>query len=996
MRIRRGTTAAGTIATIGACLLPAAATAETVRAGDAVARDCAARALPPGTPGVATTSWTAAASGLLTTTLNASPASDWDLAVIRNGEPVGSSGSFGSIEQASIGVTSGDDVLVQACRRSGRDETADIGLGLFENSAVTPPSGRISLESVSISGADDVEALERFGFDVTHDVSPTAATVALYNDGQRALLSTAGFSSTTLIADMVARDRAYRAAESRAAPGLRAALPSGRTTYRVYDDYANELRELAEDNPRFVRPVTHGSGQPGIGLSFEGRPILGVEIAADVNRSDDGRPVYLNVGAHHAREWPSAEFPMEFAHTLVQGFNSNDPRIMNLLNKVRIVIVPVVNPDGFIASRSYGTTPLDDNADATIGFAFANQAAYIRKNCRPTTPADMGIPCAQRTGSGIDLNRNYGYYWGGPGSSTSTTAQNYRGTGPFSEPESQAIHALSARVHPTVFITSHTFTDDGKWLRQPGFDASFLPQMTVPGYASQRCGPQSAGDQGAFTPDETAMKSLGDAMAAATGFTSELGYETLCDITGATEDWNYFAQGTYGYTPEARGENFHANYAGMVVTEYDGDATHAGQGVREAFLRAGEEAFDTDNHGVIEGAAPPGATLKLRKEFEAPTFNQPALNVDEVLETTLMAPASGVYEWDVMPSDRPQIGTAGPDPDPGDEQWTMTCQRPGNPNVFTTPVEVARNQIVTVNWDGSACGADLPGNTPPVADFEFFPTAPEVGQQVNLTSISTDPDGAIKTTEWDLNEDGDFTDATGLVATHTFNSTGSFDVSVRVTDDEGSMDTETKTIVVSEASNAAPTAGFDFTPDPPGANDDVTFTSTSMDTDGNLVSFDWDFDDDGEFDDASGSVVTRSFPAAGSYPVSLRVTDDDSATAVTTRTVEVRGPVGSGGPAQAKPPTCDGQAATITGTSGRDVLRGTQGPDVIVALRGADRVRARGGDDLVCGGRGRDRLWGGRGIDRLLGGGAADRIGGGRQIDTCIGGRGRDLLASCP
>ena len=73
---------------------------------------------------------------------------------------------------------------------------------------------------------------------------------------------------------------------------------------------------------------------------------------------------------------------------------------------------------------------------------------------------------------------------------------------------------------------------------------------------------------------------------------------------------------------------------------------------------------------------PPGATLTLRKQFEAPTFSQPALNVDETLETTLHGPASGSYEWHVMPSDRPQI-SGGPAPDPGDEEWTMTCQRPG-------------------------------------------------------------------------------------------------------------------------------------------------------------------------------------------------------------------------------------------------------------------------------------------------------------------------------
>jgi carboxypeptidase T len=971
-----------TIAAILACAPSglAAGPAPALRAGTAVERDCAARALPDGTPGVATSSWTAPAAGLINVKLRADPGSDWDLALIRNGDPVGSSRSYGSIEQASIGVRPGDEVVAQACRRSGHDETATLAFDFFQNPATPPPSGRVSVESVPISGADDLQALDRLGFDVTEDVSDSAASVVLYNDGQRALLSTAGYSSTTMIPDLVASDRADRAAEERAAPAPRASLPSGRTTYRVYDDYANELRNLAEANPALVRPLTHDGGQPGIGLSFEGRPILGVEIAAGVNRTDDGRPVYLNVGAHHAREWPSAEVPMEFAHTLVQGYKNGNTRIMNLLNKVRIIIVPVVNPDGFIASRSYGTTPLDDDADATTGFSVANQAAYIRKNCRPTTPADTAIPCAQRVGSGVDLNRNYGYYWGGPGSSSDTTTQSYRGTGPFSEPESQAIHNLSSHIQPTVFITNHTFTSDGKWLRQPGFDASFLPQ----------------GGLGAITPDEPAMKSLGDAMADATGFTSELGYETLGDITGATEDWNYFAQGTYGYTPEARGANFHADYTDMVITEYDGDASHPMEGEREAFLRAGEEAADRDNHGVIQGTAPAGATLKLHKEFVAPTFNQPALNVPEVLDTTMTAPASGHYEWDVMPSDRPQIGTAGPDPDPGDEHWTMTCQRPGNPNIFTTPVEVARNQTVTVDW-GTACGAEPPVNVPPTADFDFFPTAPETGQQVNFTSTSHDPDGALSTLEWDLDDDGNFNDATGPVATKTFNTTGSHDVSLRVTDDDGEIDEVTKAVVVTAPANAPPTASFGFNPDPPAPNENVTFTSTSTDSDGNVAGAAWDFDDDGQFDDGAGSVVTRSFPAAQTYRVSLRVTDDDGASSTVSRNVDVRSPVGSGGrPGATGGPSCAGRTATIVGTGRPDLLLGTPGPDVIIALGGRDRVRALGGADVVCGGGGRDRVKGGPGADLLIGGRGADRLNGGAGPDSCRGGRGHDLLRRCP
>ena len=45
---------------------------------------------------------------------------------------------------------------------------------------------------------------------------------------------------------------------------------------------------------------------------------------------------------------------------------------------------------------------------------------------------------------GVDLNRNYGYKWGfdDNGSSSTTNNETYRGTSPFSEPETQAIKKL--------------------------------------------------------------------------------------------------------------------------------------------------------------------------------------------------------------------------------------------------------------------------------------------------------------------------------------------------------------------------------------------------------------------------------------------------------------------------------------------------------------------------------------------------------------------------
>ena len=99
VRVRGGTSlraalarAVGVTATV-ALLAPAAAAAETLSSGDAVKRECAARALPPGTAGVASSAWSAPAEGLLSARLDAGPAPDWDLALLRNGEPAGETDS---------------------------------------------------------------------------------------------------------------------------------------------------------------------------------------------------------------------------------------------------------------------------------------------------------------------------------------------------------------------------------------------------------------------------------------------------------------------------------------------------------------------------------------------------------------------------------------------------------------------------------------------------------------------------------------------------------------------------------------------------------------------------------------------------------------------------------------------------------------------------------------------------------------------------------------
>ena len=53
-------------------------------------------------------------------------------------------------------------------------------------------------------------------------------------------------------------------------------------------------------------------------------------------------------------------------------------------------------------------------------------------------------------------------------------------------------------------------------------------------------------------------------------------------------------------------------------------------------------------------------------------------------------------------------------------------------------------------------------NTPPAAQFAFYPPSPVVGQEVIFESFSVDAGGPISSTEWDFAYDGTFNvDATG-------------------------------------------------------------------------------------------------------------------------------------------------------------------------------------------------------------------------------------------
>lgn len=174
-------------------------------------------------------------------------------------------------------------------------------------------------------------------------------------------------------------------------------------------------------------------------------------------------------------------------------------------------------------------------------------------------------------------------------------------------------------------------------------------------------------------------------------------------------------------------------------------------------------------------------------------------------------------------------------------------------------------------------------NTPPNAVLDADQTSGPAPLSVQFdATASTDSDGEIVSYFWDF-DDGN-TDSTASTL-HTFESVGTFEVLLMVTDNEGGISTRSIIITVEEAENLPPVANFSVQPERGVAPLEIDFdASASTDPDGTIVSYEWDF---GDGNAASGNPATHVYEVAGSYSATLTVTDDDGATHSISHTIEV-------------------------------------------------------------------------------------------------------------
>jgi|GEM_PF-6717266 len=199
------------------------------------------------------------------------------------------------------------------------------------------------------------------------------------------------------------------------------------------------------------------------GTTYQGRPIKGVRVGKLWKSGEPPVPQLIIISGQHSNEWGAVEMTMRLFRYYAGGYRDNVGDIRSVLSDRAIVFLPVSNPDGY-------------------QYTFTSDRDW-RKN---------RVPCTG--GYGVDVNRNFPFSWGEPGSSPDCPNISYRGPSAGSEAETSAIRNLIANANLTgqyrtgLVVNAHTY---GNFLLfADGMSSGYSPCTT-----KSNCSP---GDLGAF------------------------------------------------------------------------------------------------------------------------------------------------------------------------------------------------------------------------------------------------------------------------------------------------------------------------------------------------------------------------------------------------------------------------------------------------------------------------------------------------------------------
>lgn len=195
-----------------------------------------------------------------------------------------------------------------------------------------------------------------------------------------------------------------------------------------------------------------------IGWSHDGRAIYEIIIG-----SMEAPKHVLLQGAIHGREYMTPLLMMSQVELALASYDMghyNNMALSDMFQQTALHFVPMTNPDG-VAISQYGMAAI--RSDFVRQEVLASYARDVEAG-KTTAPLEEYLPYWKSNGMGVDLNHNFPAHWEEMLLPTvAGSYANYKGTAPLSEPETQALAALSSQRNWAATISYHSMGNIIYW-----------------------------------------------------------------------------------------------------------------------------------------------------------------------------------------------------------------------------------------------------------------------------------------------------------------------------------------------------------------------------------------------------------------------------------------------------------------------------------------------------------------------------------------------------
>lgn len=287
-------------------------------------------------------------------------------------------------------------------------------------------------------------------------------------------------------------------------------------TFAAMDDMENnypDLVELVDIGDSWHK--ANAGGDPGHDMQV-------VKIT-NQNNAVANKPILYAMGSIHAREYPPTELVTRFAEYLLSNYDQ-DADVTWLVDEHEIHLLLQGNPDGRVIAE--------------------NQSSPLQRKNRNNNH------CSNSNYRGVDMNRNFGFYWGlGNGSSDFECDQDYRGASANSEPETDAIDAYIKTLfpddRPDDITTPAPLSKSGVYI-----DIHNVAELTM--------FPWGFADNTPEAPNHDQLQTLARRLSYFNGYRSQKSNE-LYGADGASDDNAYGTLGVAAFTIELGEGSFYSS-----------------------------------------------------------------------------------------------------------------------------------------------------------------------------------------------------------------------------------------------------------------------------------------------------------------------------------------------------------------------------------------------------------------------------------------------------